>query len=230
MFSKSGLPISSGFGQPSLGWRFSFSQRRATNLPISSSRHLIRTVLRAYPQGAGRIARHPVASTYHFSWATQMLVRTWGSGARNGSLCACSLAMVNELSTAWLRSGGFRFQPCDPTFHLFEFLAGLFDHPSRINQFKTSLLECGRFEHWMGRAFKVPRKTDKEQWSKIEALWRAGYRFINHTGWRDVEPDPDRLRDVEDLVRKIPGHVPRRAVRSAKRPLPTFTTATTSGS
>lgn len=66
--------------------------------------------------------------------------------------------------------------------------------------------ECGGELHWMGRAFKVPRKTDKEQWSKVEALWRAGYRFINHTGWRDVEPYPDRLRDVEDFVRKNPGH------------------------
>ena len=58
----------------------------------------------------------------------------------------------------------------------------------------------------MGRAFKVPRKIDKEQWSKVEALWRAGYRFINHTGWRDVEPYPDRLRDVEDFVRRNPEH------------------------
>ena len=58
----------------------------------------------------------------------------------------------------------------------------------------------------MGRAFKVPRKTDKEQWAKVEVLWRAGYRFINHTGWRDVEPYPDRLRDVEEFVRKNPAH------------------------
>jgi hypothetical protein len=58
----------------------------------------------------------------------------------------------------------------------------------------------------MGRAFKVPRKADKEQWSKVEALWRAGYRFINHTGWREVEPFPDRLRDVEGFVRQNPEH------------------------
>lgn len=58
----------------------------------------------------------------------------------------------------------------------------------------------------MGRAFKIPRKADKEQWSKVEALWRAGYRFIVNNGWRDIEPYPDRLRDVEDFVRKNPEH------------------------
>jgi hypothetical protein len=58
----------------------------------------------------------------------------------------------------------------------------------------------------MVRAFKVSRKPNKEQWSRVEALWRAGYRFINHTGWRDVGPYPDRLRGVEDFVRKNPEH------------------------
>jgi predicted RNA-binding Zn-ribbon protein involved in translation (DUF1610 family) len=66
--------------------------------------------------------------------------------------------------------------------------------------------ECGDELHWMGRAFKVPRKADKEQWSKVEALWRAGYRFINHSRWREAEPYPDRFRDVEDFVRNNPQH------------------------
>ena len=34
----------------------------------------------------------------------------------------------------------------------------------------------------MGRAFKVPKKSDAEQWAKVEALWNAGYRFHNDIG------------------------------------------------
>jgi hypothetical protein len=59
----------------------------------------------------------------------------------------------------------------------------------------------------MGRAFKVPKKSDKEQWAKVQALWMAGFRFVNHEGWREgATPYPDRLRDVEDFVRQNPAH------------------------
>ena len=66
--------------------------------------------------------------------------------------------------------------------------------------------ECGGELHWMGRAFKVPRKNDEEQWAKVQALWEAGFRFFNNTRWRDAEPYPERLRDVEDFVLRSPDH------------------------
>lgn len=63
----------------------------------------------------------------------------------------------------------------------------------------------------MGRAFKAPKKSDAEQWEKVEALWRAGFRFWPI--WSDaIEPLPDRLREVEDFVKRNPDH-PARLVR-----------------
>jgi hypothetical protein len=63
----------------------------------------------------------------------------------------------------------------------------------------------------MGRAFKAPKKADIEQWKKVEALWRAGFRFWSV--WStEVEPLPERLREVEDFVRRNPEH-PARLVR-----------------
>jgi hypothetical protein len=58
----------------------------------------------------------------------------------------------------------------------------------------------------MGRAFKVPRKSDEEQWAKVAALWNAGFRFISHSRWVEAESFPERLRDVEDFVRRNPRH------------------------
>jgi ssDNA-binding Zn-finger/Zn-ribbon topoisomerase 1 len=66
--------------------------------------------------------------------------------------------------------------------------------------------DCGNSVHWMGRAFKAPKKSDIEQWKKVEALWRAGFRFLPNTGWRQVEPYPDRFRDVEKFVQLNPNH------------------------
>jgi hypothetical protein len=67
--------------------------------------------------------------------------------------------------------------------------------------------ECGGEIHWMGRAFKAPRKTDDEQWAKVRALWSAGFRFVNHEGWREAaEPYPERLREVEDFILRNPKH------------------------
>ncbi len=58
----------------------------------------------------------------------------------------------------------------------------------------------------MGRGFKVPKQSDRGQWAKVEALWQAGYRFINHTGWREVPAYPERLREVDDFIRDNPDH------------------------
>ena len=42
--------------------------------------------------------------------------------------------------------------------------------------------------------------SDIEQWKKVELLWGAGFRFIPNTGWRDVEPYPERLREVAAFI------------------------------
>lgn len=62
--------------------------------------------------------------------------------------------------------------------------------------------ECSGELHWMGRAFKVPKKADAEQWAKVGALWNAGFRFPSHERWRDLEPYPERLREVADFIRR----------------------------
>ena len=64
----------------------------------------------------------------------------------------------------------------------------------------------------MGRAFKPPRKLDREQWTKVQSLWLAGFRFPSHGRWRDAEVYPDRLRDVADFIARNPDH-PLRYVR-----------------
>lgn len=63
----------------------------------------------------------------------------------------------------------------------------------------------------MGRSFKAPKKTDAEQWRKVEALWRHGFRFWS-VGSTEVEPLPSRLRDVDDFVHRNPNH-PARLIR-----------------
>lgn len=66
--------------------------------------------------------------------------------------------------------------------------------------------QCGKSLNWMGRAFKTPKKTDFEQWQKVEALWKAGFRFLPNTGWRDVKPYPERLRDVANFIAQNTKH------------------------
>lgn len=67
--------------------------------------------------------------------------------------------------------------------------------------------ECGGDLHWMGRAFKVPKKADAEQWAKVRALWQAGFRFFNSPSAKGTyDSFPERLREVEDFVRRNPEH------------------------
>lgn len=66
--------------------------------------------------------------------------------------------------------------------------------------------ECRAPLHWMGRAFRVPKKNDEEQWARVRALWLAGFRFLGDTGRREAEPYPERLHDVDDFVRRNATH------------------------
>ncbi len=60
---------------------------------------------------------------------------------------------------------------------------------------------CGEPLRWMGRNFKAPKRGDLEQWRKVETLWKAGVRF-GSARRPDVEPPPERLREVEDYLRR----------------------------
>jgi len=48
--------------------------------------------------------------------------------------------------------------------------------------------------------------SDLELWKKVELLWAAGFRFISNSGWRDVEPYPERLREVAAFIERNPEH------------------------
>ena len=58
----------------------------------------------------------------------------------------------------------------------------------------------------MGRSFNAPKRTDDEQWKKVEKLWRAGFRFPTNTGWYEVAPYPERLREVDEFISQNPDH------------------------
>ena len=64
---------------------------------------------------------------------------------------------------------------------------------------------CGDTLHWMGRSFKAPAARDKEQWTKVQALHQAGFRFFSYRS-HDCPPLPSRLADVEDFIRDNPRH------------------------
>jgi hypothetical protein len=54
----------------------------------------------------------------------------------------------------------------------------------------------------MSRSFKAPKRSDAEQWQKVQALWSAGFRFWSYRSHPDAEPLPERLRDVDDFIRR----------------------------
>jgi len=58
----------------------------------------------------------------------------------------------------------------------------------------------------MGRSFRVPPRANIEQWEKVRLLWQAGFRFWSYRSHPEAEPLPDRLRDVEDFIRRNPNH------------------------
>jgi len=64
----------------------------------------------------------------------------------------------------------------------------------------------------MGRSFKAPKKSDVEQWNKVRELWSAGFRFSSYRSHPAAEPLPERLREVDEFIRRNPDH-PLRLVR-----------------
>ena len=65
--------------------------------------------------------------------------------------------------------------------------------------------QCGRILYEMGRSFRAPRSTDRDQWRKVQALYAHGFRFFGR-GSSDAEPLPRRYRDVAPFVKRNPEH------------------------
>lgn len=74
--------------------------------------------------------------------------------------------------------------------------------------------QCSDKLHMMGRSFKAPKKTDDEQWEKVEELWKAGFRFWSYRSFPDAEPLPKRLKDVADFIERNSDH-PMRVVEDS---------------
>jgi hypothetical protein len=58
---------------------------------------------------------------------------------------------------------------------------------------------CGACLHEMGRAFKAPKQADAEQSQKVRPFGQQDFAS-------GTTPAPERLRDVEDFIRRNPEH------------------------
>jgi DNA-directed RNA polymerase subunit RPC12/RpoP len=59
--------------------------------------------------------------------------------------------------------------------------------------------ECGEPVYLMGRTFKAPKRSDDEQWRKVQKLYALGFRFHRYSG--DYPSLPERLREVDTSCR-----------------------------
>jgi len=82
----------------------------------------------------------------------------------------------------------------------------------------------------MGRSFKAPATRERRQWSKVEALYRAGFRFFSYRSFDhlgvEVPPLPAKLSQVEAFIRENPRHPMRIAAPNESfKPMPLRGTA-----
>lgn len=64
---------------------------------------------------------------------------------------------------------------------------------------------CGDALCMMGRSFKAPPARDKAQWTKVERLYRAAFRFFSYRS-QQCAPLPARRSDVDRFIREHPSH------------------------
>lgn len=64
---------------------------------------------------------------------------------------------------------------------------------------------CGGPMFEMGRSFKAPASQNREQWSKVQALFAAGFRFFSYRSYA-CPPLPARLKDVAPFIEANPNH------------------------
>ncbi len=58
----------------------------------------------------------------------------------------------------------------------------------------------------MGRSFRTPSTRERDQWEKVQRLWRAGFRFWSYRSFPDAEPYPEDLREVDTFIDRNPHH------------------------
>jgi hypothetical protein len=58
----------------------------------------------------------------------------------------------------------------------------------------------------MGRSFRAPKKSNRDQWKKVELLWKNGFRFFSYRRYPDAEPLPSKLSEVAEFIRRNPEH------------------------
>lgn len=64
---------------------------------------------------------------------------------------------------------------------------------------------CRGKAYQMGRSFKAPPRSDREQWLKIRILFALGFRFFSYRS-RDCPALPANLDELEDFLRNNPAH------------------------
>ena len=68
--------------------------------------------------------------------------------------------------------------------------------------------QCGADIYIMGRSFEAPKKSNKNQWLKVEKLRRAGFMF--HTSSYETAGYPKTLKEVDAFIQDNPNHKFRR--------------------
>jgi len=65
--------------------------------------------------------------------------------------------------------------------------------------------DCGGRLHWMGRSFRAPKATNREQWRKVQTLYALGFRFDRYRSY-EGERLPASLQAVAAFVARNPKH------------------------
>jgi hypothetical protein len=60
--------------------------------------------------------------------------------------------------------------------------------------------QCRKPLAMMGRSFRTPATRERDQWEKVQRLWRAGFRFWSYRSFPDAEPYPEDLREVDTFI------------------------------
>lgn len=74
-----------------------------------------------------------------------------------------------------------------------------------VNGVKQKCPQCGEVFKDMGRSFKTPKTRDVDQWTKVQRLWEAGFRFVGN-GWHDSPKLPEQLNEVDQFIAENPIH------------------------
>lgn len=71
---------------------------------------------------------------------------------------------------------------------------------------------CQGTMYRMGWSFHAPKKSNVEQWKKVQFLYAEGFRFFG-SGWGKGIPLPKKYKEVKNFIEEYPNH----GLRTAKR-------------